>query len=140
MYFNAINGSGPAYLSQLLHVYIPSNTLRSFSDTSNTNARLMALELSLFLDPTFGIHSHKTLDTAQTENLPLLTVFPPQLISIPSFATVSVCVCECVRACVCVRACACVRVCVCVCVRACVCACVRTCMYFHILFLSKLFW
>ena len=34
------------------------------------------------LDPTFGIHSHKTLDTVQpcrllrqTENLPLLTVF-----------------------------------------------------------------
>ena len=31
--FNAINGSGPAYLPELLHVYIPSRTLRSSSDT-----------------------------------------------------------------------------------------------------------
>ena len=44
------------------------------------------------MDPTYGIHSHKTLDPAQPchlqsqiENLPLLTVFMPQLISIPSF-------------------------------------------------------
>ena len=47
MCFNAINGSGPAYLSELLHVYTPSRTLRSSSDTCmlksrNTNARLMA--------------------------------------------------------------------------------------------------
>ena len=33
MCFNAINGSGPAYLSVLLHVYTPSRTLHSFSDT-----------------------------------------------------------------------------------------------------------
>ena len=34
MCFNAINGSGPAYLSELLHVCIPSRTLlRSSSDT-----------------------------------------------------------------------------------------------------------
>ena len=33
MCFNAINSSGPAYLSELLHVYIPSRTLRSSSDT-----------------------------------------------------------------------------------------------------------
>ena len=33
MCFSAINGSGPAYLSELLHVYIPSRTLRSYSDT-----------------------------------------------------------------------------------------------------------
>ena len=33
MCFSAINGSGPAYLSQLLHVYTPSGTLRSSSDT-----------------------------------------------------------------------------------------------------------
>ena len=31
--FNAINGSGPAYLSELLHVYTPSYPLRSSSDT-----------------------------------------------------------------------------------------------------------
>ena len=33
MCFNAINGSGPAYLSELLHVYTLSCTLRSSSDT-----------------------------------------------------------------------------------------------------------
>ena len=33
--------------------------------SDNTNARLMAFAPSLALDPTFGIDSHKTLDTAQ---------------------------------------------------------------------------
>ena len=33
MCFSAINGSGPAYLSELLHIYTPSRTLRSSSDT-----------------------------------------------------------------------------------------------------------
>ena len=33
MCFSAINGSDPAYLSELLHVYTPSRTLRSSSDT-----------------------------------------------------------------------------------------------------------
>ena len=33
MCFSAINGSGPAYLSELLHVYTPSRTLCSSSDT-----------------------------------------------------------------------------------------------------------
>ena len=33
MCFNAINGSGPAYLSELLHVYTPSRTIRSSSDS-----------------------------------------------------------------------------------------------------------
>ena len=33
MCFSAINGSDPAYLSELLHVYIPSRTLRSPSET-----------------------------------------------------------------------------------------------------------
>ena len=33
--------------------------------SNNTNARLMAFAPSLTLDPTFGIHSRKTLDTAQ---------------------------------------------------------------------------
>ena len=32
---------------------------------ANTNARLMVFASSLALGPTFGIHSHKTLDTAQ---------------------------------------------------------------------------
>ena len=33
MCFSAINGSGPAYLSELLHVYTPSRALRFSSDT-----------------------------------------------------------------------------------------------------------
>ena len=33
--------------------------------SNNTNARLMDSAPSLALDPTFGIHSHKTLDSAQ---------------------------------------------------------------------------
>ena len=33
MCFNAMNGYGPAYLSELLHVYTPCRTLRSSSDT-----------------------------------------------------------------------------------------------------------
>ena len=32
--------------------------------SSNTNARVMAFMLSLALDPTLGVHAHKTLDTA----------------------------------------------------------------------------
>ena len=34
MWFSAINGSGPVYLSEVLHVYTPSHTLYSSSDTS----------------------------------------------------------------------------------------------------------
>ena len=33
MCFSAISGSGPAYVSELLHVYTPSRTLRSSFDT-----------------------------------------------------------------------------------------------------------
>ena len=33
MCFSAINDSGPAYLSELLHISTPSHTLRSSSDT-----------------------------------------------------------------------------------------------------------
>ena len=33
MFFSAINGSGPAYLSELLLVYTPSRTIHSSSDT-----------------------------------------------------------------------------------------------------------
>ena len=60
---------------------------------------------------------------------PLLTVFPPQLISVPSFCYSHLCVCVCV--CVCVRARA--RVCVCACARVCVCVCVCTRAYFRMM-------
>ena len=57
-----------------------------------------------------------SFNCSQTENLPLLTVFPPQQIPIPSF---------CYSHCVCVCVCVCVRVCVCVCV---------------FIYICKLFW
>ena len=73
MCFSAINGSSPAYLSELLHVYTPSTCLVHYAllltpacwKSNSTNARLLASAPSLALDPTSGIHSHKTLDTAQ---------------------------------------------------------------------------
>ena len=74
MCFNAIGGSGPAYLSNCC-----MSTLRLVNyallltpacwKSNNTNARLVAFAPSLALDPTFGIHSHKTLDTAQPYHL-----------------------------------------------------------------------
>ena len=85
--------------------------------SNNTNARLMAFAPSLDLDPTFGIHSHKTLDTAQpcqllkpnwkpssSHSISILTNISTQFL----LQSVCVCVCAFVRACV--------RVCVCVCV------------------------
>ena len=60
--FSAINGSGPAYLSELPHVY--STCLVHYAlflthacwKSNNTNARPMPFALSLALDPTFGKH------------------------------------------------------------------------------------
>ena len=90
--------------------------------SNNTNARLMASALSLALDPTFGIHSHKTLDTAQpchllkpnwkpssSHSISILTNISTQFLLLSVY--VCVCVCVCARA----RACVCVCVCVCVC-------------------------
>ena len=71
MCFGAINDSGPAYLSELLHVYTPSRTLRSSSDTRMLKIQQYKRKthgfrtFSCFGPLTFGIHSHKTLDTAQ---------------------------------------------------------------------------
>ena len=83
--------------------------------SSNTDARVMAFVLSLALDPTFGIHSHKTLDTAQLCHLlkPNWKPSSSHNISAPTvintqFLLQSLCACACVCVCVCVR----VRVCV----------------------------
>ena len=64
MCFSAISGAGPANLSELLHVYTPSRTLRSSSDTRMLEIQQYKRKTHT-LDPTFGIHSHKTLDIAQ---------------------------------------------------------------------------
>ena len=70
MCFSAIIGSGPVYLSELLHVYTRSRTPRSSSDTRMLEIQQYKRKTHGFrtffaLDPTFGIHSHKTLDIAQ---------------------------------------------------------------------------
>ena len=96
----------------------------------NANARLVAFAPSLALDLTFGIHSHKTLDSAQPCHLlkpnwkpsSSHSIFIPTNIS-TQFLLQSLCVCVCVRACV--------RACVRVCVRACVHACMHVCMHVH---------
>ena len=72
MCISAINGSGPAYISELL-TYLSTLRLVHYAllltptcwKSSNTNARVVAFVLCLALDPIFGIHFHKTLDTAQ---------------------------------------------------------------------------
>ena len=103
MCFCAINGSGPAYLSELLHVYTPSRTLRSSSDTRMLEIQQYKRKTpSIALDPTSGIHSHKTLDTAQPRHLLKPNWKPSSSHSISiltnistQFLLVSVCVCVC---------------------------------------------
>ena len=53
------------YMSTLRLVHYALLLTPACWKSNNTNARVMAFVLSLALDPTFGIHSHKTLDTAQ---------------------------------------------------------------------------
>ena len=81
---------------------------------SNTNARVMAFVLSLALDPTFGIHSHKTLDTAQPCHLLKPNWKPPSSHSISILTYIST---QFLLQSVCARA----RVCVCVCSAFCCC-------------------
>ena len=89
-------------IPQLFFPCLPKcNNIKS----SNTNARVMAFVLSLALDPTFGIHSHKTLDTAQPCHLlkPKWKPSSSHSISTPTntqFLLQSLCACECVHVCV----------------------------------------
>ena len=116
----------------------------------NTNARHMAFAPSLALDPTFGIHSYKTLDTAQPFYLlkpnwkpsSSHSIFIPTNIStqllLQSLSCVRACVCACVSVCVCVCFfgvfCCCCCCCCCVCVW-CVCL-----LVFPYNTVCKLFW
>ena len=118
MCFSAINGSGPAYLSELLHLYTPSRTLRSSSDTR-------MLEIQQYKRKTHGFHTFscfgphiwnslpQDLDTAQPRHLlkpkwkpssshsiPILTNISTQFLLQSVYVCVYVCVCVCVRACV----------------------------------------
>ena len=79
MCFNAVSGSGHAYLSELLHVHAPSRTPRSSFDTrmlkiQQTKARLMAFSLSLALDRTFW----NTMETTLAQVI-LITIFEAAL-------------------------------------------------------------
>ena len=111
MCFSAINGSGPAYLSELLHVYTPSHTLHSSSDTR-------MLEIQQYKRKTHGFRTFSCFgppiwnslpqDTAQPGHLlkPNWKPFSSHSISIlfltnisTQFLLQSVCVCVCVCVC-----------------------------------------
>ena len=66
MCFSAVSGSGPTYLSELLHVYTLSRTLRSSSDTRMLEIQQYKRKTRGFSTfSCFGPHIWKTLDTAQ---------------------------------------------------------------------------
>ena len=48
MCFSAINGSGPVYLPEMLHVYISSRALRFFSDTRMLKIKQYKLKTHVF--------------------------------------------------------------------------------------------
>ena len=115
MCFSAMNGSGPAYLSELLHVYTPSRTLRSSSNTR-------MLEIQQCKRKIHGFHTFSCFGPVIWNSLPqdlrhcstlssfkaklktflFSQYFHPNLYQYPVSATVSVCACvrACVRACV----------------------------------------
>ena len=118
MCYNAITGSAPSYLSELLHLYSPSRPLRSSSDTrmlkiQRFNRKTHGCALSHTSAPTSGTISPKSSGTLLL-SLPSKANsrhFSSQNISVKPHCPSLLSVCT-VRACV--RAC--VRVCVCVCV------------------------
>ena len=67
---HATSGSGPTYLSELLHIYTPSRTFRSSSDSRILKIQQYKRKTHGFrtftcFGPYFGIHSHKTSGNAQ---------------------------------------------------------------------------
>ena len=62
--FGAINSSGSAYLSELLHVYTPSRTLRSSSDTR-------MLKIQQHKRKTHGFHTFSCFGPHNWNSLPL---------------------------------------------------------------------
>ena len=127
MCYNEITGSAPSYLSELLHLYSPSRSLRSSSDTR-------ILKIQWFNRKTLGFRTFSHFGPHIWNNLPkdIRRLSLPSKVNSRHFSSrnisvklhcpslPSVCtMCECVCVCVCVRACARV-VCVCACVRACV--------------------
>ena len=139
MCFSAINGSGPAYLSELLHVYTPSRTLCSSSDTRMLEIQQYKCKIHGFRTfSCFGPHIWNSLPQdlrhcstlssfkAKLKTFLFSQYFHPNYYQYPVSATVSVCVC------------------VCVCARALACVCVFVVRFFLACFLNntlcKLFW
>ena len=91
--FNAINGSGPAYLSKLLHISTPSRTLRSSSDTHMMKIQRYKRKTHGFCAfSCFGPHIWNSLQELR-HCWHLLN---------PNSVSVRACMRACVRACVCV--------------------------------------
>ena len=113
MCYNAITGSGPSYLSELLHLCSPSRSLRSSSDTR-------MLKIQHFNRKTRGFHTFSHFGPHIWNNLPrhqalcyslflqkptqdiyLLRIFQLNHTVLHFYQSVQ-CVCECVCARVCV--------------------------------------
>ena len=73
MCFSAVSGSGPAYLSELLHVYTPSRTLRSPSDTR-------MLEIQQYKRKTHGFRAFSCFGPHIWNSLPQDTAQPCHLL------------------------------------------------------------
>ena len=71
MCFSAMSGSGPAYLSELLHVYTPSRTLRSSSDTC-------MLEIQQYKRKTRGFRTFSCFGPHIWNSLPQVIMFSKQ--------------------------------------------------------------
>ena len=105
MCFSAINGSGPAYLSELLHVYTPSHTLHSPSDTRILEIQQYKCKIHGFRTfSCFGPHIWNSLPQdlrhcstlssfkAKLKTFPFSQYFHPNIST--QFLLQSVCVCS----------------------------------------------
>ena len=101
--YNAITGSAPSYLSELLHLYSPSHSLHSNSNAST--AKPMAFALFHTLAPTSGTISSKTWGTlllslpskANSRHFSSQNISAKQHCPSPlSVCTMCVCVCVCI--------------------------------------------
>ena len=109
MCYNAITGSAPSYLSELLHLYSPSRSLYSLSDTCMLHLQSLYRKTHGFRTFShFGPHIWNNLPQDMLLSLPSKSTsrhFSSQNISVKPHcpSLLSVCtVCVCVSQCVCV--------------------------------------
>ena len=124
MCYNTITGSAPSYFSELLHIYSPSHSLRSLSDTC-------MLKIQHFNRKTHGFHTFShfgphiwnnlpqdirhsaTLSSFESQLISLLRIFPLNHIVLHSYQSVQcACVCMCAGMHAHIHACVCVCICV----------------------------